>query len=80
MFWSYIAGVVLFGMFASYRFGRADRSTQNEIGSTLSVLVLTWPFVLIGIIVCAQFAGMIWLGHWRKQRLIEKEQNREIRD
>lgn len=71
MFISYIIGVVLFGMFAAYRFGRADSRTQNEIGSTLLVLVITWPFVMLA----APFAVMAWLGHCRKQRLIEKEQN-----
>jgi hypothetical protein len=70
MFWLWLIGVVVFGMYAGYRYGKADAYTQNDIGAILIASVLFWPFVLALAIVLAPFVGMVYLG--ARSKLKEK--------
>jgi hypothetical protein len=68
MFWLWLIGVVVFGMYLGYRYGQADAYTQNDIGAILIAVVLFWPFVLALAIVLAPFAGMVYLGERSKKK------------
>ena len=68
MFAIWIIGVIVFGMYAGYRFGQADEYTQREGGAVLIACVLFWPFVLGLAIVLAPFAGMVYLGARSKKK------------
>lgn len=70
MFTIWLIGVVVFGMYAGYRFGQATAYTQNEIGAILVAGVLFWPFALALAILLAPFAGMVYLG--KRSKLKEK--------
>jgi hypothetical protein len=70
MFWLWLIGVVVFGMWAGYQYGKADAYTQNDIGAILIASVLFWPFVLALAIVLAPFVGMVYLG--ARSKLKEK--------
>jgi hypothetical protein len=72
MFTIWCIGVVVFGMYAGYRFGQADEYTQNEIGAILVAGVLFWPFVLALAIVLSPFVGMVYLGHKKREAAKEK--------
>jgi hypothetical protein len=66
----WIIGVIVFGMWAGYQYGKADVYTQREIGSVLIACVAFWPFVLALAILAAPFAGMVYLG--KRSKLKEK--------
>lgn len=68
MFAIWIIGVVVFGMYAGYRFGLADEYTQEQIGVILLAGVLFWPFTLALAILVAPFAGMVYLGERAKMK------------
>ena len=68
MFWLWLIGVVVFGMYAGYQYGKADVYTQNDIGAVLIACVLFWPFVLVLAILIAPFAGMVYLGARAKNK------------
>ena len=68
MFWLWLIGVIVFGMYAGYQYGKADVYTQNDIGAVLIAVVLFWPFVLGLAIVLAPFAGMVSLGARSKKK------------
>jgi hypothetical protein len=68
MFTIWLIGVVVFGMYAGYRFGQATAYTQNEIGAILVAGVLFWPFALALAILLAPFAGMVYLGARAKKK------------
>jgi hypothetical protein len=70
MCWLWLIGVVVFGMWAGYQYGKADAYTQNDIGAILIASVLFWPFVLALAIVLAPFVGMVYLG--ARSKLKEK--------
>lgn len=76
----YIISVILLGMFAGYRYGQADRRTQDEIGPILLAGVIFWPAVLAFAIVVAPFGGAVWLGHREKEKRIEAEKQKEVKD
>ena len=80
MFAIYIIGVVLLGMFAAYRYGQADSRTQDEIGTILFASVLFWPLALAIVIVFAPFGGAIWLGIRSKEKRIEAEKQKEVKE
>lgn len=73
MFAIWIIGVIVFGMYAGYQFGKADAYTQNEIGALLIGGVIFWPFVLALAIVLSPFFGMIYLGGRAKIKKEEKD-------
>lgn len=73
MFAIWVIGVVVFGMYAGYRFGQADEYTQNEIGSVLIACVAFWPFVLALAIVVSPFVGMVYLGERAKLKKEDKD-------
>ena len=75
----YIIGVVMFGMFAAYRFGQAPSGVQDEIVFILIFGVLFWPAVLAFLIIIAPFAGMAYLGHRAKEKRIEAEKQKEVK-
>ena len=64
----WIIGVIVFGMYAGYQYGKADVYTQNDIGAVLIAVVLFWPFALGLAIVLAPFAGMVYLGARSKKK------------
>lgn len=64
----WIIGVIVFGMYAGYQYGKADVYTQNDIGAVLIAVVLFWPFVLGLAIVLSPFFGMIYLGARSKKK------------
>ncbi len=66
----WIIGIIVFGMYAGYRYGQADVYTQREIGSVLIACVAFWPFVLALAILVSPFAGMVYLG--KRSKLKEK--------
>lgn len=66
----WIIGVIVFGMWAGYQYGKADVYTQREIGSVLIACVAFWPFVLALAILVSPFAGMVYLG--KRSKLKEK--------
>jgi hypothetical protein len=66
----WIIGVIVFGMYAGYQYGKADVYTQREIGSVLIACVAFWPFVLALAILVSPFAGMVYLG--KRSKLKEK--------
>jgi hypothetical protein len=66
----WIIGVIVFGMYAGYQYGKADVYTQRELGSVLIACVAFWPFVLALAILVSPFAGMIYLG--KRSKLKEK--------
>lgn len=68
MFAIWIIGVVVFGMYAGYRFGLADEYTQEQVGVILLAGVLFWPFTLALVILVAPFAGMVYLGERAKKK------------
>jgi hypothetical protein len=68
MFSIWIIGVIVFGMYLGYQYGKADAYTQNDIGAVLIAVVLFWPFVLALAIVLAPFAGMVYLGERSKKK------------
>jgi hypothetical protein len=68
MFTIWIIGVIVFGMYAGYRFGQADDIHQNDIGAVLIVGVLFWPFALGLAIVLSPFVGMVYLGARSKKK------------
>jgi hypothetical protein len=68
MFWLWLIGVVVLGMYAGYRYGQASSYVQNEIGAFLIAGVLFWPFVLALAILIAPFAGMVYLGARAKKK------------
>ena len=68
MFWLWLIGVVVFGMYAGYRYGQATPYVQNDIGAVLIAGVLFWPFALGLAIVLAPFAGMVYLGARSKKK------------
>jgi hypothetical protein len=68
MFWLWLIGVVVFGMYAGYRFGLAEAYIQNDIGFILVCSVLFWPFVLGLAIVLSPFIGMVYLGARAKKK------------
>lgn len=73
MFAIWFIGVVVFGMYAGYRFGLADTYTQREGGAVLIAVVLFWPFALGLAIVLAPFVGMVYLGARSKIKKEEKD-------
>ena len=68
MFAIWFIGVVVFGMYAGYRFGLADEYTQAQIGGILLGGVLFWPVTLALAILVAPFAGMVYLGARAKEK------------
>lgn len=58
----YVIGFILFGMFASYKFGRADESLQHEIASPLVVFVIMWPILLPALVIAVPFFVMYSIG------------------
>lgn len=68
MFAIWFIGVVVFGMYAGYRFGLADEYTQEQIGGILLGGVLFWPVTLALAILVAPFAGMVYLGARAKEK------------
>lgn len=64
----WIIGVIVFGMYAGYRFGQAPDYTQHEIGAILIGSVIFWPFVLALAILIAPFVGMVYLGARSKNK------------
>ena len=68
MFAIWFIGVVVFGMYAGYRFGLADEYTQEQIGGILLAGVLFWPVTLALAILVAPFAGMVYLGARAKEK------------
>lgn len=68
MFAIWIIGVVVFGMYAGYRFGLADEYTQEQIGVILLAGVLFWPVTLALAILVAPFVGMVYLGERAKMK------------
>ena len=68
MFAIWIIGVVVFGMYAGYRFGLADEYTQEQAGGILLAGVLFWPVTLALVILVAPFAGMVYLGARAKMK------------
>ena len=68
MFAIWIIGVVVFGMYAGYRFGLADEYTQEQIGVILLAGVLFWPVTLALAILVAPFVGMVYLGERAKTK------------
>lgn len=66
MFAIWIIGVIVFGMYAGYRYGRAAPYEQD--GAVLIAGVLFWPFALGLAIVLAPFAGMVYLGARSKKK------------
>jgi hypothetical protein len=64
----WIIGVIVFGMYAGYQYGKADVYTRNDIGAILIAVVLFWPFALGLAIVLAPFAGMVYLGARSKKK------------
>ena len=69
----WLIGVIVFGMYAGYQYGKADVYTQREIGSVLIACVAFWPFVLGLAILVAPFASMIMLG----KRSLDKKEKKE---
>lgn len=68
MFAIWIIGVVVFGMYAGYRFGLADEYTQEQVGGILLAGVLFWPVTLALAILVAPFVGMVYLGERAKMK------------
>lgn len=68
MFAIWFIGVVVFGMYAGYRFGLADEYTQEQIGGIILAVVLFWPITLALAILVAPFAGMVYLGARAKEK------------
>jgi len=68
MFTIWFIGIVIFGMFAGYRFGQAPDHVQDEIAFLLIAGVLFWPFTLAFAIVIAPFAGAVYLGDRAKRK------------
>jgi hypothetical protein len=68
MFTIWIIGVIVFGMYAGYRYGQATPYVQNDIGAVLIAGVLFWPFALALAIVLAPFVGMVYLGARAKKK------------
>jgi hypothetical protein len=68
MFWLWLIGVVVIGMYLGYQYGKADAYTKNEIGTMLIVIVLFWPFALALAIALAPFVGMVYLGARSKKK------------
>lgn len=73
MFSIWIIGVIVFGMYAGYRFGLADEYTQEQVGVILLAGVLFWPFVLALAIVVSPFVGMVYLGERAKLKKEDKD-------
>ena len=68
MFAIWIIGVVVFGMYAGYRFGLADEDIQEQAGGILLAGVLFWPVTLALAILVAPFVGMVYLGERAKMK------------
>ena len=68
MFAIWFIGVVVFGMYAGYRFGLADEYTQEQVGGILLAGVLFWPVTLALAILVAPFVGMVYLGERAKMK------------
>ena len=68
MFTIWFIGVVVFGMYAGYRFGQAPDHVQDDIAFVLISGVLFWPFTLALAIVVAPFAGAVYLGDRAKRK------------
>jgi hypothetical protein len=68
MFTIWLIGVVVFGMYAGYRFGQAPDHVQDDIAFLLIAGVLFWPFALAFAIIIAPFAGAVYLGDRAKRK------------
>lgn len=68
MFTIWFIGVVVFGMYAGYRFGQAPDHVQDDIAFVLISGVLFWPFALAFAIIIAPFAGAVYLGDRAKRK------------
>ena len=67
----WIIGVIVFGMWAGYQYGKAPEYTQHEIGPVLIACVAFWPFVLALAILAAPVAGMVYLGKRSKKKEVK---------
>ena len=78
MFTIWFIGIVVFGMYAGYRFGQAPDHVQDDIAFVLIAGVLFWPFALALAIIIAPFAGAVLLGD-RAKRKKEAENQKEVK-
>lgn len=58
----WIIGIIIFGMWAAYQYGKVDDKIQSAIALPLMSVVILWPLVLFAIIICSPFGYMIYLG------------------
>ena len=72
MFTIWAIGVVVFGMYCAYQFGRAPTHLQEDAGGAMIIGVIFWPGVLALAIVLAPFVGMAYLGKRAKLKKAEK--------
>ena len=72
MFTIWFIGVVVFGMYAGYRFGQAPDHVQDDIAFVLIAGVFFWPIAIALAIIIAPFAGAVILGN-RAKRKAEKQ-------
>jgi uncharacterized BrkB/YihY/UPF0761 family membrane protein len=68
MFTIYVIGVVVLGLFASYRFGQANESHQQEVFGPFIAIVLGWPLFLIAFVVLLPFFVMYFIGVRNKKK------------
>ena len=72
MFTIWVIGVVVFGMYCAYQFGRAPTHLQEDAWGPLVLGVVFWPGVLALAIVLSPFVGMVALGKRAKLKKAEK--------
>jgi hypothetical protein len=65
----WLIGVVVLGLWCSYRYGQIEDSyDRTAVAAPFIFGVLLWPFVIAALIVFAPFAGMAALGKRSKKK------------
>ena len=70
----WLIGVIVLGLWCSYRFGQIEYfNDRQDVAFPMIVGVLLWPLVIVALIIFAPFYGMIMLG----KRSLDKKEKKE---
>jgi hypothetical protein len=69
MFWIWLIGSVILGMYSAYQLGKLDPYQVEDIIWIVIIGVLFWPVVLAAAIIIAPFGLPFYLGAKKKEKL-----------
>ena len=69
MFWIWLIGSLILGMYSAYQLGKVEPNVLEDIFWVVILGVLFWPLVLALAIVIAPFGLPFYLGAKKKEKL-----------